>query len=79
MLSRYAQPLAYSSHVLLNQRSLHPNPAHVQDCVDLLEARPPAGVGVLSLLDEECLFPQVPLRVRAWGPPELGHAHPCSY
>ncbi|KAL6782533.1 MYO2 [Auxenochlorella protothecoides x Auxenochlorella symbiontica] len=29
-----------------------------QDCVDLLEARPPAGVGVLSLLDEECLFPQ---------------------
>lgn len=25
----------------------------------MLEARPPAGVGVLSLLDEECLFPQV--------------------
>ena len=30
-----------------------------QDCVDLLEARPPRGVGILSLLDEECLFPKV--------------------
>lgn len=26
-----------------------------QECVDLIEARPPAGVGILSLLDEECL------------------------
>jgi hypothetical protein len=26
-----------------------------QECVDLIEARPPAGVGVLSLLDEECM------------------------
>ena len=29
-----------------------------QECVDLLEARPPRGTGVLSLLDEECLFPK---------------------
>ncbi|KAK2080668.1 hypothetical protein QBZ16_000522 [Prototheca wickerhamii] len=27
------------------------------DCVALLEARPPAGTGVFTLLDEECLFP----------------------
>lgn len=26
-----------------------------QECVDLIEARPPAGVGILSLLDEECM------------------------
>jgi hypothetical protein len=31
----------------------------MQDCVDLIEVRPPAGVGILSLLDEECLFPKV--------------------
>ncbi len=30
-----------------------------QECVDLLEARPPRGTGILSLLDEECLFPKV--------------------
>ena len=30
-----------------------------QVCVDLLEARPPRGTGILSLLDEECLFPRV--------------------
>ncbi len=30
-----------------------------QECVDLLEARPPKGTGILSLLDEECLFPKV--------------------
>lgn len=40
------------------------NWAHVdfednQVCVDLLEARPPKGTGILSLLDEECLFPRV--------------------
>lgn len=29
-----------------------------QACVDLLDARPPRGVGLLSLLDEECLFPK---------------------
>jgi myosin-5 len=29
-----------------------------QECVDLIEARPPAGTGLLSLLDEECLFPK---------------------
>lgn len=29
-----------------------------QECVDLIEARPPAGVGILSLLDEECMFPK---------------------
>ncbi len=29
-----------------------------QACVDLLDVRPPRGVGVLSLLDEECLFPR---------------------
>lgn len=30
-----------------------------QECVDLIEARPPKSVGVLSLLDEECMFPKV--------------------
>ena len=30
-----------------------------QLCVDLIEARPPKSVGVLSLLDEECMFPKV--------------------
>ncbi|PRW61206.1 myosin-1-like isoform X1 [Chlorella sorokiniana] len=29
-----------------------------QECVDLIEARPPAGVGILSLLDEECMMPK---------------------
>jgi myosin-5 len=29
-----------------------------QDCVDLIEQKPPKGVGVLSLLDEECVFPK---------------------
>ena len=29
-----------------------------QECVDLIECRPPAGVGLLSLLDEECMFPK---------------------
>ena len=27
-----------------------------QICVDLLEARPPKGTGILSLFDEECRF-----------------------
>lgn len=30
-----------------------------QQCVDLIEARPPKSVGILSLLDEECMFPKV--------------------
>ena len=30
-----------------------------QECVDMIEARPPSGVGLLSLLDEECMFPKV--------------------
>lgn len=30
-----------------------------QECVDLIEARPPKNVGVLSLLDEQCVFPKV--------------------
>lgn len=30
-----------------------------RECVDLIEARPPAAPGVLSLLDEECMFPKV--------------------
>ena len=30
-----------------------------QECVDLIEARPPKCVGILSLLDEECMFPKV--------------------
>lgn len=30
-----------------------------QECVDLIEARPPKSVGILSLLDEECMFPKV--------------------
>ena len=29
-----------------------------QDCVDLIESKPPAGLGLLTLLDEECLFPK---------------------
>lgn len=29
-----------------------------QECVELIEARPPGQVGLLSLLDEECLFPK---------------------
>ena len=29
-----------------------------QACVDLIEAKPPAGLGILTLLDEECLFPK---------------------
>lgn len=29
-----------------------------QACVDLIEARPPSGLGILTLLDEECLFPK---------------------
>lgn len=30
-----------------------------QQCVDLIESRPPKGVGILSLLDEECIYPKV--------------------
>ena len=30
-----------------------------QLCVDLIEARPPRGIGILSLLDEECIYPKV--------------------
>lgn len=33
-----------------------------QECVDLIEARPPKNVGVLSLLDEQCVFPKVSRR-----------------
>jgi len=29
-----------------------------QLCVDLIESRPPKGVGILSLLDEECIYPK---------------------
>ena len=29
-----------------------------QSCVDLIESKPPAGLGILTLLDEECLFPK---------------------
>lgn len=29
-----------------------------QACVDLIESKPPAGLGILTLLDEECLFPK---------------------
>ena len=32
-----------------------------QECVDLIESRPPKGVGILSLLDEECIYPKVRL------------------
>lgn len=32
-----------------------------QLCVDLIEARPPKGIGILSLLDEECIYPKVGL------------------
>ena len=30
-----------------------------QACVDLIEGRPPRPVGIISLLDEECMFPKV--------------------
>jgi myosin V len=30
-----------------------------QLCVDLIESRPPKGIGILSLLDEECIYPKV--------------------
>jgi hypothetical protein len=36
----------------------------LQDCVDLIEARPPAGVGILSMLDEECMVGGWSLAVR---------------
>jgi len=29
-----------------------------QACVDLIESKPPAGLGIMTLLDEECLFPK---------------------
>lgn len=29
-----------------------------QECVDLIESKPPGMVGLLSLLDEECMFPK---------------------
>lgn len=28
-------------------------------CVDLIEGRPPQPIGIISLLDEECVFPKV--------------------
>jgi myosin heavy subunit len=40
-----------------------------QACVDLIESRPPKGVGVLSLLDEECIYPKARLlwaRAQVW-------------
>lgn len=30
-----------------------------QDVVDLIENRPPAGIGILTILDEECIYPKV--------------------
>ena len=30
-------------------------PSCPQDCVDLFELRPPADIGIMSLLDEECM------------------------
>ena len=30
-----------------------------QACVDLIEGRPPRPIGIISLLDEECMFPKV--------------------
>ncbi len=42
-----------------------------QECLDLIEARPPKSVGILSLLDEECMFPKVM-------PPCTSKLHLCS-
>lgn len=39
-----------------------------QACVDLIEARPPKSVGILSLLDEECMFPKVRFKLAAKTP-----------
>jgi myosin V len=36
-----------------------------QECVDMIEARPPVAVGLLSLLDEECMFPKVRKKERS--------------
>lgn len=36
-----------------------------QLCVDLIEARPPKGIGILSLLDEECIYPKVGSRAHS--------------
>ena len=33
-----------------------------QACVDLIEGRPPRPIGIISLLDEECMFPKVSLQ-----------------
>ncbi len=50
-----------------------------QICVDLLEARPPRGTGILSLLDEECLFPRVRALTGAYRSIITGHsALECS-
>ena len=40
-----------------------------QLCVDLIEARPPKGIGILSLLDEECIYPKVGGRVSTLSQP----------
>jgi len=42
-----------------------------QLCVDLIESRPPKGVGILSLLDEECIYPKV-------RPPALNCSSPSA-
>ena len=54
-----------------------------QQCVDLIESRPPKGVGVLSLLDEECIYPKarLPDVLKGTGQGERGKfcgVHPVS-
>ena len=41
-----------------------------QACVDLLDMRPPKGTGLLSLLDEECLFPKARACILALSMPQ---------
>jgi Myosin head (motor domain) len=35
-----------------------------QACVDLIESRPPGFVGILSMLDAECMFPKACVHMR---------------
>ena len=49
-----------------------------QACVDLLDMRPPKGTGLLSLLDEECLFPKARPRPGTVFMPEIYHRNECN-
>ncbi|PSC73257.1 myosin-1-like [Micractinium conductrix] len=48
-----------------------------QDCVDLFEVRPPAGIGIFSLLDEECMMPKGCDSTFASKLQQQHSSHPC--